>query len=49
MAPRGDDGRPGDGELIEPLDDESIYARCLAEKGEGVHDIALRLQASTRR
>ena len=26
-------------ELIEPLDDESIYARFLAEKGEGVHHI----------
>jgi hypothetical protein len=24
-------------ELIEALDDESIYARFLAEKGEGVH------------
>ncbi len=28
-------------ELIEPLDDESDYARFLAEKGEGVHHIAL--------
>ena len=28
-------------ELIEPLDDESVYARFLAEKGEGVHHIAL--------
>jgi methylmalonyl-CoA/ethylmalonyl-CoA epimerase len=28
-------------ELIEPLDDESIYARFLAEKGEGVHHIAV--------
>jgi methylmalonyl-CoA/ethylmalonyl-CoA epimerase len=28
-------------ELIEPLDDESIYARFLAEKGEGVHHFAV--------
>jgi methylmalonyl-CoA/ethylmalonyl-CoA epimerase len=28
-------------ELIEPLDDESVYARFLAEKGEGVHHIAV--------
>jgi methylmalonyl-CoA/ethylmalonyl-CoA epimerase len=28
-------------ELIEPLDEEGIYARFLAEKGEGVHHIAL--------
>jgi methylmalonyl-CoA/ethylmalonyl-CoA epimerase len=28
-------------ELIEPLDDTSIYARFLAEKGEGVHHIAV--------
>ena len=28
-------------ELIEPLDSESIYARFLAEKGEGVHHIAV--------
>jgi methylmalonyl-CoA/ethylmalonyl-CoA epimerase len=28
-------------ELIEPLDDESVYARFLAEKGESVHHIAL--------
>jgi len=28
-------------ELIEPLDDESIYARFLAEKGGGVHHIAV--------
>jgi Glyoxalase/Bleomycin resistance protein/Dioxygenase superfamily len=28
-------------ELIQPLDDESIYARFLAEKGEGVHHIAV--------
>jgi methylmalonyl-CoA/ethylmalonyl-CoA epimerase len=28
-------------ELIEPLNDESIYARFLAEKGEGVHHIAV--------
>ena len=28
-------------ELIEPLDDESIFARFLAEKGEGVHHIAV--------
>ena len=28
-------------ELIEPLDDESVYARFLAEKGEGVDHIAL--------
>ena len=29
-------------ELIEPLDDESIFARFLVEKGEGVHHIAVR-------
>ncbi len=29
------------GELIQPLDDEGIFARFLAEKGEGVHHIAL--------
>ena len=28
-------------EIIEPLDAESIYARFLAEKGEGVHHIAV--------
>lgn len=28
-------------ELIEPLDDENVYARFLAEKGEGVHHIAV--------
>jgi Glyoxalase/Bleomycin resistance protein/Dioxygenase superfamily len=28
-------------ELIEPLDDEGVYARFLAEKGEGVHHIAV--------
>lgn len=28
-------------ELIEPLDDESVFARFLAEKGEGVHHIAV--------
>jgi len=28
-------------ELIEPLDKESIYARFLAEKGEGVHHVAV--------
>ena len=28
-------------ELIEPLDKESIWARFLAEKGEGVHHIAV--------
>ena len=28
-------------ELIEPLDDESVYARFLVEKGEGVHHIAV--------
>ncbi len=28
-------------ELIEPLDDEGDYARFLAEKGEGVHHIAV--------
>ena len=28
-------------ELIEPLDEEGIYARFLAEKGEGVHHIAV--------
>lgn len=28
-------------ELIEPLDDESVYARFRAEKGEGVHHIGV--------
>ena len=28
-------------ELIQPLDDKSIFARFLAEKGEGVHHIAV--------
>jgi methylmalonyl-CoA/ethylmalonyl-CoA epimerase len=28
-------------ELIEPLDSESVYARFLAEKGEGVHHVAV--------
>lgn len=28
-------------ELIEPLDHESVYARFLVEKGEGVHHIAV--------
>ena len=28
-------------ELIEPLDDESIYARFLAEKGEGLHHLGV--------
>ncbi len=31
-------------ELIEPLDSDSIYARFLAEKGEGVHHIAVAAQ-----
>ena len=29
-------------ELIEPLDEQSLFARFLAEKGEGVHLIAVR-------
>jgi methylmalonyl-CoA/ethylmalonyl-CoA epimerase len=29
-------------ELIEPLDAEGIFARFLAEKGEGVHHVAVR-------
>jgi len=32
-------------ELIEPLDDESIYARFLAGKGGGVHHIAVAAQS----
>ena len=32
-------------ELIEPLDDKSIYARFLAEKGGGVHHIAVAAQS----
>lgn len=28
-------------ELIQPLDDRSVYARFLAEKGEGVHHVAV--------
>jgi len=31
-------------ELIEPLDDESIYARFLAEKGEGLHHIGMAVE-----
>jgi hypothetical protein len=27
-------------ELVEPLDEEGIYARFLAEKGEGIHPSA---------
>jgi methylmalonyl-CoA/ethylmalonyl-CoA epimerase len=32
-------------ELIEPLDEDSIYARFLAEKGGGVHHIAVAAQS----
>lgn len=28
-------------ELVQPLDDRSIYARFLAEKGEGLHHVAV--------
>jgi methylmalonyl-CoA/ethylmalonyl-CoA epimerase len=28
-------------ELIEPLDEDGIYARFLAEKGEGIHHVAV--------
>jgi methylmalonyl-CoA/ethylmalonyl-CoA epimerase len=28
-------------ELIQPLDEQGVFARFLAEKGEGVHHIAL--------
>jgi methylmalonyl-CoA/ethylmalonyl-CoA epimerase len=28
-------------ELIEPLEEEGIYARFLAEKGEGIHHVAV--------
>lgn len=28
-------------ELIEPLDDDSVFAHFLAEKGEGVHHVAV--------
>ncbi len=28
-------------ELVQPLDEESIYARFLAEKGEGVHHVGV--------
>src|SRR5215208_613620 len=28
-------------ELIEPLDEQGIYARFLAEKGEGIHHVAV--------
>jgi hypothetical protein len=31
-------------ELIQPLDDESIYARFLAEKGEGLHHIGMAVE-----
>src|ERR671910_806721 len=29
------------GELIEPLDEDGMYARFLAEKGEGIHHVAV--------
>ena len=32
-------------ELIQPLDEESIYARFLAEKGEGVHHIGVAVKS----
>jgi hypothetical protein len=32
-------------ELIQPLDDESIYARFLAEKGEGIHHIGVAVES----
>ena len=32
-------------ELLEPLDDESIYARFLAEKGEGVHHVGVGVES----
>ena len=32
-------------ELIQPLDDESIYARFLAEKGEGVHHVGVAVES----
>jgi methylmalonyl-CoA/ethylmalonyl-CoA epimerase len=28
-------------ELIEPLDEEGLYARFLSEKGEGIHHVAV--------
>jgi methylmalonyl-CoA/ethylmalonyl-CoA epimerase len=28
-------------EIIEPLEEEGIYARFLAEKGEGIHHVAV--------
>jgi Glyoxalase/Bleomycin resistance protein/Dioxygenase superfamily len=36
-------------ELIQPLDDESVYARFLSEKGEGSTTSPSRLPASTTR
>ena len=35
-------------ELIEPLDEDSIWARFLAEKGEGVHHVAVATRTSGR-
>lgn len=35
-------------ELIEPLDNESIYARHLAEHGEGLHHLALAVEDYAR-
>jgi methylmalonyl-CoA/ethylmalonyl-CoA epimerase len=32
-------------ELIQPLDEESIYARFLAEKGEGLHHIGVAVES----
>jgi len=34
-------------ELIEPLDEDSIYARVLAEECEGVHHVAVATRTST--
>ena len=36
-------------ELIEPLDDRSMYAEFLATKGEGVHHVAVGCRATARR
>jgi hypothetical protein len=36
-------------ELIQPLDDTSIFAQFLAEKGEGVHHIAVATASTTKR
>ena len=41
LAARDRARRPGAWELVEPLDDESIYAQFLATNGPGVHHVGV--------